>query len=56
MREVQVAGIGDPDGALDDPAVPVIQLGMIRLAGALFLDRVVDGLLEPGLVPLTVSR
>jgi hypothetical protein len=25
MREVQAAGVGDPDGAADDPAVAVVQ-------------------------------
>jgi hypothetical protein len=46
VREVQACGIGDPDGAADDPAVAVVQFGVVGLAGAAVLDGVEDGLLE----------
>jgi hypothetical protein len=46
VREVQVPGIGDPDGAADDPAVPVVHFSVVRLARAVVLDGVVDGALR----------
>jgi hypothetical protein len=52
MREVQAAGIGDPYGAADDPAVAVVQFRVVRLAGAVVLDGVEDGLVRGRLVAL----
>ena len=50
--EVQVPGVGDPDGAADDPAVAAVQFRVVGLAGAFLLEGVEDGPLEGGLVAL----
>ena len=52
VREVDLVGVGGPDGALDDPAVAVVQLDVVRLARSVMLDGVVDGALQAGLVAL----
>ncbi len=52
VREVQVPGAGDPDGAADDPAVAVVQFRVVRVAGAAVLDGVEDGTLQRRLVSL----
>jgi hypothetical protein len=60
VREVQAAGAGDPDGGLDDAAVAVVQLDVVRGVLARGLDQVEDGALYAGLValddPVTCDR
>ena len=56
VREVQATGPGDPQGALDDAAVPVVHLAEVRLAGAGGLDGVVDRTLQRRLVPFDVQE
>ena len=46
--EVQAAGVGNPERALDDAAVAVVQLGVVRLARAIVLDPAEDGGLQAG--------
>jgi hypothetical protein len=52
VREVDVPGVGDPQGAADDPAVAVVQFRVVRLARAVMLDGVEDSLLQRRLVAL----
>ena len=52
VREVDTGGIGDPQGSLDDPAVAVIDLDVVRIARAAGLDGIVDGALQARLVSL----
>jgi hypothetical protein len=52
VREVDALGAGDPEGAPGDPAVAVVQLGVVGLARAVLLDGAEDGFLERGLVAL----
>jgi hypothetical protein len=52
LGEVQAAGTGDPQGPLDDAAVPVVELHVVRGSPARGLDQVEDGALHPGLVAL----
>jgi hypothetical protein len=56
VREIDVAGVGDPQGALDDPAVAVVQFYVVRLAGAVRGDLAGDGALQAGLVALDVNK
>jgi hypothetical protein len=56
VGKVQVAGVGDPDGAADDAAVAAVQFCVVRLAGAFLLDGVEDGPLQEGLVSLPRIR
>lgn len=46
VRELDVLRVGDPDRAADDPAVALVEFGVVGVAGAVFLDRVEDGPLE----------
>src|ERR1022692_2581193 len=50
LREVQVSGVGDPQGPLDDAAVAVVELDVVRGFPARGLDKVEDGALHAGLV------
>jgi len=53
VREVGVAGVGNPDGAADDAAVGAVQFGVVRVAArAAGLDGVEGGTLEERGVPL----
>ena len=52
LREVQVAGVGDPQGPLDDAAVAVAGLDVVRGFVARGLDQVEDGALDAGLAAL----
>ena len=52
LREVQVAGVGDPQGPLDDAAVAVVDLDVVRGFPARGLDQVEDGALDARLVAL----
>ena len=52
VREVDVPGAGDPDGAADDQAVAAVQFRVVRLTRALFLDGVEDCPLQGRLVAL----
>jgi hypothetical protein len=53
VREVGVAGVGNPDGAADDAAVRAVQFGVVRVAApAAGLDGVEGGTLEEWRVPL----
>ena len=52
LREVQVPGIGDPQGPLDDAAVAVVELDVVRGFPARGLDQVEDGTLDARLVAL----
>jgi hypothetical protein len=52
LREVQVPGVGDPQGPLDDAAVAVVDLDVVRGSPARVLDKVEDGALDAGLVAL----
>ena len=52
LREVQVAGIGDPQGPLDDAAVAVVEFHVVRGFPARGLDQVEDGPLHAGLAAL----
>jgi hypothetical protein len=51
VREVDAPRVGAPEGAADDPAVGTVQLRVVRLERALFLDGVEGGPLEGWLVP-----
>src|SRR6266704_2104323 len=52
LREVQVAGTGDPQGPLDDAAVAVVELDVVGGFRARGLDQVEDGALHAGLAAL----
>jgi hypothetical protein len=52
LREVQVPRASDPQGPLDDAAVAVVELDVIRGFLARVLDLAEDGLLEAWLVAL----
>jgi hypothetical protein len=50
VRKAGALGIGDPDGAADDPPVAAIQLRVVGVAGKVPLDGVEDGPLQSRLV------
>jgi hypothetical protein len=52
LREVENAGVGDPQGPLDDAAVAVVELDVVRVFLARGPDQVEDGALDAGLVAL----
>jgi hypothetical protein len=52
VGEVDAVGVGDPEGAFDDPAVALLDGDVVRVRPAGGLDLVEDGGLQAGLVSL----